>query len=346
MLLTAFLLLASAGLIYLSCELFVNAIEWFGAKLNLGATATGTVLAAFGTALPESAVTFTAVVFGSPAEKDLGVGAALGGPLVLATIAYGIVGLALWRQRRLSRSQLTVVRVDNSRLARDQACFLGIFAVKVALGFVTFAYKPALGFLFVAAYAVYVWREVISSETAPEEEGLEPLKFHAGTMDPAAGWIAVQLLVAVGMIAIASHIFVNQLGAVGAMLGLPAHIVALLLSPVATELPETMNAIIWVRCGKERLALANISGAMMIQATIPSALGLFFTPWLFDASLAVAAGVTAIAILFLWRLFRRGPVDAKTLSWVAVFYVLFAAFVVWRVCPTAPASTSRALVHE
>jgi cation:H+ antiporter len=29
-------------------------------------------------------------------------------------------------------------------------------------------------------------------------------------------------------------------------------------------MPKTMNAVIWVRQGKERLALANISGAMMI----------------------------------------------------------------------------------
>src|SRR5579859_7128454 len=87
--LTAFLFLLSAGAIYVACEYFVNGVEWFGRKLNLGATATGTVLAAFGTALPESAVTFVAVVLGrTPEQKDIGVGAALGGPLVLATIAY------------------------------------------------------------------------------------------------------------------------------------------------------------------------------------------------------------------------------------------------------------------
>jgi len=55
-----------------------------------------------------------------------------------------------------------------------------------------------------------------------------------------------------------------------------------LLSPIATEMPETMNAIIWVRQGRENMALANISGAMMIQATVPAACGLFGTPWLFD----------------------------------------------------------------
>ncbi len=76
---------------------------------------------------------------------------------------------------------------------------------------------------------------------------------------------------------------------------LSPHLVALVLSPVATELPETINALIWVRQGKERLALANISGAMMIQATIPSALALFATPWLFDAPLMVAGAADRVS---------------------------------------------------
>jgi cation:H+ antiporter len=38
--------------------------------------------------------------------------------------------------------------------------------------------------------------------------------------------------------------------------------------PIGYKLPETLNALIWVRQGKERLALANISGAMMIQAIL------------------------------------------------------------------------------
>ena len=101
MLLTCFLFLVSAGAIYFACEYFVNGVEWFGRKLSLGATTTGTVLAAFGTALPESAVTFVAVIFGkTPEARDIGVGAALGGPLVLATIAYAVVGIALYLGRK------------------------------------------------------------------------------------------------------------------------------------------------------------------------------------------------------------------------------------------------------
>src|SRR3954467_12896529 len=90
------ILLACAVAIYLSCEWFVNAVEWLGLRLKVGPLAVGTLLAAFGTALPESVVTFVAVVLGSGSDqKDIGVGAAMGGPLALATVAYGVSGVML-----------------------------------------------------------------------------------------------------------------------------------------------------------------------------------------------------------------------------------------------------------
>src|ERR1700721_3714221 len=99
--LTALLFVCSAAAIYFACEFFVNGVEWVGRKLGVGETATGTVLAAFGTALPESAVTFVAVVFGhNEAQKNIGVGAAVGGPLVLSTISYAVVGIVLLLSRR------------------------------------------------------------------------------------------------------------------------------------------------------------------------------------------------------------------------------------------------------
>jgi cation:H+ antiporter len=253
MLLTLLLFLLSAGIIYLSCEYFVNGIEWLGQKLNIGATATGTILAAFGTALPESAVTFVAVMMGrTSAVRDIGVGAALGGPLVLATIAYAVVGFALWCNRRRLGREDHRVRVDHVRLARDQSWFLSIFIVKCALGLIAFAFKPWLGVLFIAAYASYVWRELQGEDDTSVDEALEPLKFQPRSAVPSLGMVMMQTCVALLVIAYASHVFVAQLQTIGLTLHLPPHLIALVLSPVATELPETMNALIWVRQGKER----------------------------------------------------------------------------------------------
>lgn len=331
MLITALLFLLSAAAIYAACEYFVNSVEWLGKKLNLGETATGTVLAAFGTALPESAVTFVAVIVGrTPEVRDIGVGAAMGGPLVLATIAYAVVGVALWCNRsRLGRADGRV-QVEHARLARDQAWFLSIFIVKCALGLIAFAFKPWLGVLFLLAYALYVWRELKDEPDASDGEQLEPLKFQPRAATPSMLAVSLQAALSLLVIAIASHIFVSQIEAIGVAMHLPPHLVALVLSPVATELPETMNALIWVRQGKERLALANISGAMMIQATVPSALAIFATPWLFDAPLVISGLLTMLAIIYLWRLFRRGNVDGRALIFVGGFYAVFAAYAAWH----------------
>jgi cation:H+ antiporter len=317
-----------AAAIYFACEYFVNGVEWVGRRFHLGATTTGTVLAAFGTALPESAVTFVAVVFGKDAaQKDIGVGSALGGPLVLATIAYPVVGLALLlEQKRLGRKD-ACVEVDHRRLSHDQAWFLAIFVVKVAVGLIAFAYKPALGVVFLAAYAAYLWREMRNDEPATAEHELEPLKIRPHDSSPSLTWAALQTLIALAVIGAASHFFVGRLETIATGLGWAPQFVALLLSPIATELPETMNAVIWVRQGRERLALANISGAMMIQATVPSALGLFFTPWLLDHSLFTAGVVTTVAVIILWALFHRGRVSSWSLVPLALLYGVFGIIV-------------------
>lgn len=323
MIVTTLVLLGSALLIYVACEFFVNGIEWVGKKLGIAQNAVGTVLAAFGTALPESVVTFVAVVFGATsAAKDVGVGAALGGPLVLSTVSYAATGWAIFLFRR-SRSAGTELTFDPRRLSRDQIAFLAIFVVKVALGFVIFPGKPLTGFIFLAAYAAYFWKE-LSQEATVDEGTLEPLRLRPRASNPGAEWVFLQTGLALAAVFVGSQVFVGQLEQLAAELGIPGHIVALFLSPIATELPETMNAVIWVRQGKERLALANISGSMMIQATVPSALGLFFTPWLFDKALALAAGATILAICYLVLLLRRGKLSAAKLSLAALAYVVFA----------------------
>ena len=284
-----------------------------------------------------------AVTLGDTAEsKQIGVGAAMGGPLVLATIAYGVTGwMLLARRRVLARhtaiglpSRGTTGRpegtdvdpmagLDLHRLASDQRWFLSIFVVKVSLGLVTFAFKPWLGLAFFAAYGVYFFREMSADAEAPSDTDLEPLMLQPQAATPSGWAVAVQTLVALAVIFAASQLFVAQLEWAGPALGLPAALTALLLSPIATELPEVMNAVIWVRQGKTQLALANISGAMMIQATVPSGLGLLFTPWRFDHALLLSGVVTMAAIIYLLWLLGTRRFTAGRLALAAAFYGVF-----------------------
>lgn len=322
------LLIGSAIAIYFSCELFVNGVEWVGRKLAVGQKATGSILAAFGTALPESVVTLVAVAFGgSLASKELGVGAALGGPLALSTIAYATVGIVLLLGRR-QLPRTAEICADFRLLARDQGWFLAIFFFKIGLGLIAFAWKPWLGILFLVAYALYIRQEMAGGADDEEEGETEPLTFARHAALPGTGIALLQTLIALVVIFLASRLFVGQLGALGPALGLEPQLLALLLSPIATELPETMNAIIWVRQGKYRLALANISGAMMIQATIPTAFGLFWTPWLLGTPLLLAGGITALAIVTMFLAFRAGMVSRRLLASMGLLYLVFAGLLI------------------
>ncbi|MDO8645147.1 MAG: sodium:calcium antiporter [Candidatus Planktophila sp.] len=322
MLLHVLALLACALAIYFACELFVNAVEWLGVRLKMGTIAIGTVLAAIGTALPESVVTLVAVTMGnSPESKDIGVGAAMGGPLALATVAYGVSGYMLLSKKR---GPHPLKNVDLTQLPKDQKWFLAIFILKVALGLVTFSFKPWLGLLFFAAYGAYFIKEMRADSEKHSDMDLEPLKLQPRKKVPAGWAVLAQTLGSLAVIFVSSHLFVGQLEWIGPELGLSATVTALLLSPVATELPEIMNAIIWIRQGKISLALANISGAMMIQATVPSGLGILFTPWKFDGPLILAGVVTMIAIVYLLILFKTKRFEPYRLSASAAFYGIFA----------------------
>src|SRR6202140_2642346 len=193
MIVSVSLLLLSAAVIYVSCEYFVNGVEWAGRRLGVAQSAVGTVLAAFGTALPESVVTFVAVIFGdSEAQKEIGVGAALGGPLVLATVAYAVVGFVFLTSKDRQTGKL-LATVNTKKLSRDQSWFIAIFIFKVLLGLVAFVFKPWLGILFLLAYGTYIWGELHSQDALVRgHEKLDPLKFQPNTKNPSSGWVLFQ----------------------------------------------------------------------------------------------------------------------------------------------------------
>jgi len=316
-------LIVTIIVIYYSCELFVNAIEWVGVKFNVSQSAVGTILAAIGTALPESVVTFVAVTFNAGSQqKDIGVGAALGGPLVLGTIAYAVVGICIIYYRK-QRELGTDIDIDSKKLSRDQLWFVSIFIFKVLLGVLVFSIKPLMAFLFLAAYGLYFFKEM-RAECVDECLILEPLKFQLTKAEPKTFWVVTQTIFALILIFASSHLFVKSLEVVSNYWGISPIIISLLLSPIATELPEILNAVIWVRQGKETLALGNISGSMMIQATVPSAFGIFFTPWLFDGHLLWAGVVTLIAVSYLLIILKRDKLTPTRLIYAGLFYIPFA----------------------
>ncbi len=299
--------------IFAACELFVNSIEWLGRILRISENAVGTVLAAIGTALPESMVTLIALVFshGGAASEDIGLGAIIGGPLMLGTIAYGAVGLTALASRKKRRLG-TRMEFDQRRVSRDVLWFLMIFAVAVGGSLIpSHEIKVLLALGLIGAYFAYVFAQL--GEEAGEQRTLEPLHFHRRVSAPDTWRVVLQVAIGTAGMIYGAHLFVDNLSVVAGSVGLAAVVLSMLLSPVATELPEVMNAVLWVRQGKEDLAIGNVSGSMLVQSAIPCALGLAFSPWQLSSEPLLGVAAILLATLYVFANLRGGRLTANRL---------------------------------
>lgn len=312
--------------------LFTNAVEWLGHSLGLGEGAVGSILAAVGTAAPETLIAIIAILSTEAGSEDVAIGAIVGAPFLLGTLAMGLVGLFayLFRERR---RQGTALDAHGPTLERDLLFFLVFFGVAGALAWGPPApVRIVAGIVFLLAYAVYVRRTLKSSGDVQGEETLKPLTFdrRAGERtDPPRWLIVVQLLVGLGAMVFGAHLFVEHLLGIADALGIDALVLALILAPLATELPEKVNSFFWVRESKDALALGNISGAMVFQSTIPIGIGLIFTDWHLstNAFISVCLGFAG-GLLAYESLHRAGRFKLPSvLGWFAL-YIAFIVIVV------------------
>jgi cation:H+ antiporter len=333
-------------LILLGAELFTNAVEWFGQKLGLGEGAVGSVLAAVGTALPETTIPVVAILFSGGTSNDVGVGAILGAPFMLATLAVGVTGIVVFLARR-RRATGTVLEIDGQVVRADLLAFGVAYALVVATAFLppepTWPKLVAVVALFVL-YGLYV-KGHLDAESTVEASDLNPLRFHrldrarAHLLDdpPRLRVVVLQLLVGLFAIIGGAVAFVHGVDDIARSAGLDQVLLALIVAPIATELPEAANAVLWIRQGKDTLAIGNITGAMVFQASIAASVALIFAPesWVFTPATTLAFTSAAVAfvsaaVVFL-PLLQRRSLSGQRLLLGGAFYVAYLGIVAFAI---------------
>jgi len=348
--LDAVLLLVAFALILIGAELFTNGVEWLGQILGLSEGATGSILAAIGTATPETLVPIVAILFTQSLEADdIGVGAILGAPFMLGTLVMLLIGVTAYLLR--GRRDRDTLRVDRAHASRDMGFFLVMYTGALAIALVPPLHdlKGILGWVFLPTYFLYLYlvlRTPATSESDVEEAAEEKQAFDALSVatylrrvgasfdphHPPAWLIVAQTLLAFGGILVGAKIFAAWIDAFSHAMGFNALLVALLLAPLATELPEAANSLLWTRDGKDVIALGNVAGAMVFQSTVPVTVGVLLTPWIlgpFGTVAAIFALVSGALIYVQLRFRTRG--DALPLSALIMggsLYVLFIAYVI------------------
>jgi cation:H+ antiporter len=322
------LLVASFAIILAGALLFTNAVEWLGHRLAMGEGAVGSLLAAVGTAMPESFIPIVAIVRGGEDAEGVAIGAIVGAPFLLATIAMMLVGLSAVAYRS-RRSQGRRLAAHGPTLERDLVFFLCFFAAALVLGAgAPGAVRGVAGALFVLGYVLYVSRTLRRGGAVQAEETIGPLIMdRSRSADPPTHLTVVQFAVGLGAIIGGAHLFVEELIGVASSIGVEVLVLSLILAPLATELPEKANSFFWVREGKDALALGNITGAMAFQSTLPVAFGLLFTDWDLDrfAVLSMALGLAG-GLLAYWALRLRRRFDTRVILAWGLLYAVFLGF--------------------
>ncbi len=351
------LLVGSLLVILIAAELFTNGIEWFGRRLDLAEGAVGSVLAAVATAMPETLIPVIAILVpvltGTPSHSssEVGVGAILGAPFMLATLAMFVTGSAVLITARGGRRS-TDLKVNVRVLGRDVAVFVVAYSVVIGSAFLPAI--PVVRWLVAAGllitYVLYVRahfsdengesdasdlnrlhlsrlapRRPVDIDVLPGErdawEGREPA--------PALRIIIAQVGLALGLILVGAQVFVGAVEHLSTTIGLDPRILALIIAPIATELPEKFNSIIWVRSGKDTLAMGNITGAMVFQSCLPTVLAILFTEWTVtsDSLLSLVSGGAALlaTLLIFGSMWRRGSLPAYALLLGGPIYLAYVA---------------------
>ncbi|KYH32621.1 sodium:calcium antiporter [Neomoorella mulderi] len=324
------LLLISLGVILLGAEGFTNGIEWLGKKLKLTEGAVGSILAAVGTALPETMIPIIAILFGGGghAGEEIGIGAILGAPFMLSTLAFFITGIAVIAYRS-RRPNFPKMNLDTRTMGRDLSFFLCVYAVAVLASFLgAHIWKQIIAIGLVIAYATYAYLTVTNGHTLEEGEELNPLYLARKAAEPATLVILAQVILALGMIVGGARLFVNGVEDLARIMGIPPFVLALIIAPIATELPEKFNSIIWVGRGKDTLALGNITGAMVFQSSVIPALGITMTSWELTQGALISAilAIVSAGLVFL-QISRKKYLTPYTLVGGGAFYGIFVLLV-------------------
>ncbi len=316
------------GIIY-TCLLFTNAIEILGAKLKLGNSATGSILAVIGTTLPETIVPIVAIlgsiILKKPTGSDIAQGAIIGSPFMLSCLAVSLIGVGLlfFKKKELN--------VDKNEVLRFYKYFLITYSVGILATFVhNYSIRILICAFLVFCYIIFIKRTIQKSKETFSEQETEELIFNKFLKSNKTAYFLIifQILVSLLGLIVSTHFFVKEIISISQLLNFSPLLLSLIITPFATELPECINSLIWTKDKKDTLAIANVLGAVVFQSVIPMSIGILFTPWILDKTILLNSFLVILCSIFvsLAIIFTK-RILAITLSVCILFYIGYIAFI-------------------
>ena len=305
-----------------------------------GAKFVGRTLLSVATTLPEIAIVIYAAAGGF---YGTAIGAGLGSNLLMMTLGLSI--MLLIATTRLSKAPLKGVDVATFKL--DKIFLLATAVISAAL-FID-GYNFIDGFIFAAMFGAYLVMALVEMRAEKKvvkikqekEVGNHPdhkvVKVEESLQEkgPSKEIIKAVLAFAAGTagIFLGAEPFIHSLEGFSAEVGLSIIVLAVIISPIAGEMPEKISMMLLARKGAAgaAIAVANVLGSKVLNNTLLLAVAVFGAMYHggFYANIEVnpilqyqMILVTTVTILALIPMFRKKEIGLRVGIMLAALYII------------------------
>ena len=225
---------------------------------------------------------------------------------MLSTLSVFVMAISVMRKRGLNG----VIKPENEGIKRDLSFFfLGYGLAFIAIFLQKFSFHYVLNILIaivlIISYLIYLMFTIrASAHLTLEGHGTHAdSRLAIGYLGFRYGKISILLQLILSLLGLIyfAGIFIDGINNVATLYNLSPFILSLIIIPIATEMPEKVNSIIWLRHGRDTLAMGNITGALVFQGTLLPVLGILFTDWSLTNRLTFSSiALTLVATMWLF----------------------------------------------
>ncbi|MBM7453204.1 cation:H+ antiporter [Acholeplasma morum] len=322
-------LLLLVGFFFLvkGADLFVASSSSIAKRFNISSLVIGLTLVAFGTSLPELAVSFIASITVEPgATADIAMGNVIGSSIVNITLILGLTAI------------VRPVIVSKTMHKKE---FPFLMAASILIAILAFYFQSdALidrweALILLVMFAGYMWIMLTTSKDEVVIKTYEVMDMKKSILLVLAGVVGVSLggfMVTKGAENIATEILVNLLGMSTSK---AITLVGLSIVALGTSLPEMVTSVVAAKKGENEIAFGNLVGSNIFNMLFILGLSGVVTPLGINGDvlidIIIMLGMTTFALLFAMT---KGKVN-RTEGYILTFmYVSYLVYIILRALGT------------
>lgn len=292
---------------------FVEGASALARKMGVSPLLVGLTIVAFGTSMPELAVSVTAALRGA---NEIAVGNVVGSNMFNLLVVAGLSAV------------ICPLVMDKMLLRRDWP--LSIFAAVLLLVAIAPDHVIARweGAVLLVIFAVILSRQIKAALN--DRAQLAAAEAEAAEMTKSPVMIWVNIVLGLACIVLGGQLAVNGATGIARMFGLSETLIGLTIVAIGTSLPELVTSIVAARKGQNEIAMGNVIGSNLFNILLILGVSAVITPIPVQAtSIIDCLFLIAISVVF-YLPARKGKLGRLPGAVMAAMYVVYTAYLIMR----------------